>query len=217
MAAEQPRTKREKQRIRKIFPAGGFVLVGGRSERMGRDKALLEVGGKPLLLRTVGLLRTCVVEVALLGPPERYAGFGIPVYPDRIPGRGPLAALCTGLETSPYEWNAFLACDLPFLEGRFVRKLLERALAAHSDAVVPRTQEGWQPLCAAYHRRCLPVFHQALRRPTVGIVDLLPRLRVDAFGEEEMMQLGFQGRMFENVNTLEQWAEAQRAWETRGI
>lgn len=58
---------------------------------MGKDKALLELRGEPLLLRTVRLLRTCVAEVALLGPPERYAGFGIPVYPDRIPGRGPLA------------------------------------------------------------------------------------------------------------------------------
>ncbi len=84
----------------KVLPAGGFVLVGGKSQRMGRDKALLEVKGQPLLLRTVELLRPYVAEVTLLGAPTRNAHFSIPVLPDRYRGRGPLAALCTALECS---------------------------------------------------------------------------------------------------------------------
>jgi molybdopterin-guanine dinucleotide biosynthesis protein A len=196
--------------MHKVFPMGGFVLVGGQSQRMGRDKALLELQGQPLFLRTVELLRPHVAEVTLLGPPARYARFGIAVLPDRYPGRGPLAALCTGLESSPYEWNVFLACDLPFLEPRFLDFLLGLALGSDFEAVVPQPDAGWQPLCAAYHRRCLPVMQQSLERANAGIVDALPSLRVDALGPDTLGEFSTCLQMFKNVNTPEEWEEVQR-------
>lgn len=196
--------------MQKVFPAGGFVLVGGKSQRMGQDKALLELQGKPLLLRTVELLRPHVAQVTLLGPAEPYARFGVPVLPDRRPGGGPLAALCTALESSGYEWNVFLACDLPLLEEHFVEFLLERSFQGEAEAVVPETSDGWQPLCAAYRRRCLPPMQQALAEGTAGIVDILGALRVYALRLAELAEYGFSEETFKNVNTREDWEAVQR-------
>lgn len=205
----------KKRVMPKVLPAGGFVLVGGKSQRMGRDKALLEVKGQPLLLRTVELLRPYVAEVTLLGAPTRYAHFSIPVLPDRYRGRGPLAALCTALECSTYEWNVFLACDLPFLEGRFLEFLVKRALAGNVEAVIPKTTDGWQPLCAAYHRHCLPTMKQALEQANAGIVDALTNLHVDALAADKLAQFAFDERMFKNVNTAKDWEVVQRELERK--
>lgn len=128
----------------------GFVLAGGRSQRMGCDKASLKLNGQPLLLRAVNLLKAHLGSVAVLGPRGRYESLGVPVLPDRWPGQGPLGALLTGLESSANGWNIFLACDLPLLNGQFIELLLRSTLAVKLDAVVPRTNEGWHPLCAAY-------------------------------------------------------------------
>ena len=193
----------------------GFVLVGGRSRRMGQDKALLPFQGRSLFQHAVELLRPHAAQVTLLGSPARYGDFGIPVLPDRRSGRGPLEALCTGLENSPCEWNIFLACDLPFLEGRFVQFLIERALASEAQAVVPRTDDGWQPLCAAYHRGCLAVMQQSPEEEPSGIAARLGRLRVQALATDELLRVGFSPRMFKNINTTEDWKEVQRELEMR--
>src|SRR5687767_5684957 len=92
------------------FAIGGFVLAGGESRRMGRDKALLEFQREPLALRAARLLQPYAEEVTLLGPAQLYSHLDLPVIPDAFPSRGPLAALCTALKYSKYHWNAFLAC-----------------------------------------------------------------------------------------------------------
>jgi len=195
------------------FAVGGYVLVGGESRRMGRAKALLELNSVPLALRAAELLRPHVAEVTLLGSPERFGHLGVRVLTDRSPGRGPLEALCAALASSPCEWNLFLACDLPFLEGEFLGALVRRALAGRAQAVVPRTADGWQPLCAAYHRRCVPVLEQGLTREPAGIVEVLPALTVDIIGSEELARLGFSERIFHNLNTPADWETAQRELE----
>ncbi len=183
---------------------------------MGQDKALLPFQGRSLFQHAVELLRPHAAQVTLLGSPARYGDFGIPVLPDRRSGRGPLEALCTGLENSPCEWNIFLACDLPFLEGRFVQFLIEQALVSEAQAVVPRTTDGWQPLCAAYHRGCLPVLQQGLDEEPAGIVGRLDHLRVQVLAPDQLLQFGFSQRMFKNINTAEDWEEVQRELETKG-
>src|SRR5689334_19241981 len=102
----------------------GFVLAGGKSTRMGQDKARLEIDGKPLVLRTAKLLRPYVREVTLLALPERYGDLGLPIIADQWPDQGPLAAICTGLLHSTAEWSIFLACDLPLLSRRFLDLLV---------------------------------------------------------------------------------------------
>jgi len=193
---------------------GGFILVGGQSRRMGRNKALLRAGGRSLLERTIELLRPHVEEVTLLGPSKEYARFGLRVVPDRWPRGGPLGGLCTGLVVSAYDWNIFLACDLPLLEGRFLELLRERARKTRKWAVVPRTKRGWEPLAAAYDRRCLPVLRRTLASRKGGVVDALGSLPVDAIESHEVEARGLSSALFLNVNRPEDWKRAKHALTT---
>src|SRR3989442_13686059 len=96
----------------------GYVLAGGASTRFGRDKALVELGGKPMLLRMADLLRTAEATGAIVGPPERYAEFGLPMVADRWPGTGPLGGVAAPLfqtaeKMAGSEWDFILCLDLP--------------------------------------------------------------------------------------------------------
>jgi molybdopterin-guanine dinucleotide biosynthesis protein A len=194
------------RQVREQFPASGYVLVGGESRRLGSEKPLLELEGQPLFMRAVKLLEGLADTVTLLGPPERYASFGLPVLSDRKVGGGPLVAVLTGLESSPYDWSVFLACDLPRLERRFVTLLLERAQNSNGDAVVARTSDGWQPLCAAYRKTCLPIIEGAIEEGHFAVVDVLPALRVDVITSPQLAALGLSEAIFENINSQADWA-----------
>lgn len=183
----------------------GFVLAGGCSRRMGCDKAYLRPNGQPLLLRAVNLLKAHLGSVAVLGPRGRYESLGVPVLPDRWPGQGPLGALLTGLESSANGWNIFLACDLPLLNGQFIELLLRSTLAVKLDAVVPRTNEGWHPLCAAYRQTRSAKMRRALAKGKSAIIDILPHLRVDVITSDRLAGAGIAGGIFENVNSPEDW------------
>jgi molybdenum cofactor guanylyltransferase len=185
------------------FCRGGFVLAGGQSTRMGLDKARLEIAGVPLLLRTVNLLKAHVDSVAVIGPVGRYEFINEPTIPDRWPGKGPLAAILTGLEHLSGDWGIFLACDLPLLDGRFIELLIRRAEASDSDAVVPRTAGGWQPLCAAYCRSSARQIREVIEEGETAIVKVLPRLQVDVITPEDLATAGIEETIFENLNSPE--------------
>ena len=194
--------------------AAGFVLTGGESRRMGRDKALLELGGQPLVLRTVEKLIAVSGEVYLVGLPERYGHLGLPVLADAVAGRGPLGGIVAALRASERDWNLVVACDLPYFESRFLEFLLERAGAEpEADAIVPRIGERWEPLCAAYHRRALPAFERVLAGEDFRIARVFEALRVRAVTEQELTQFAFNERMFKNMNSPEEYEDAKRTLE----
>ena len=194
------------------LPVTGFVLVGGQSRRMGRDKALLELDGEPLFLRTAKLLKPYASDVVLLGPTERFSRFGLPVWDDVYPGRGPVGALYTALRNSHSDWNLFFACDLPFLNGSIVEILLLRVRNTTAHAVVPKVGERWQPLCAAYHRNCLSVIEPLiLRADDLSLVGLLSKFPVEVVSPRQSQNAGEWENLFSNVNTAEEWEHAQRS------
>ena len=105
----------------------GYILVGGKSSRLGRDKALVEVGGTPLALRVTNALRSVVDDVTLVGSPEKYSHLGLRVIPDHVTGFGPLAGILAALEDTSRPWNLVAACDMPNLTPDFLEFLLRRA------------------------------------------------------------------------------------------
>ena len=200
------------------FPAAGFILTGGESRRMGGDKALLELAGRPLVFRMVEKLRPLVSEVTLVGAPERYAHLGLPVLPDCEDGRGPVAGIVTALRATRFDWNLIVACDLPFLDPALLELALSEteAVRDNCDAVVPQTEagpKGWQPLAAAYHRRCLPAFERILASGHPKITLAYDELRVRALTPDVLARFAFSPRMFNNVNSPEDYAEAKRILE----
>ena len=121
------------------------VLAGGQSRRMGRDKALLPLGGQTLIERVLAAAHPLGYPRVIIGDPTAYAHFGLPVHPDRRPSLGPLGGLYTALSTTATP-VLLLACDLPFLTPDFLRHLVNRR--GPHQAVVPHTATGLQPLCA---------------------------------------------------------------------
>ena len=176
---------------------------------MGRDKALLEIGGRPLIQSAVSLLQALTERVVIIGPKENYHFLGVPVLPDVISSRGPLSAIYTGLERSETEVNLFLACDMPLMQGPFLKLLLERAALA--DAVLMRLDDGkLEPLCAVYNRSCLPTVKANFESHRFKLSDLFPELRTHYLTEADLQRLGLDRRIFTNLNTagdLEQLRE----------
>lgn len=194
----------------------GFVLAGGKSTRMGHDKALMRFGEMPLVAHMAETLRPFVDSVAILGPPDRYRHLNLPVIADLWPDQGPLAAVSTGLISSDAEWNIFLACDLPLVSPGFIELLIQRIRATRLDALVPRTADSWQPLSAAYHARCRTAFARAISEGRGSIIGLFDEIRVDVLTQDEMMRAGVGERELANMNTPEEWARLEQFREGAG-
>ena len=150
-----------------------FILAGGASERMGQDKALLELGGVPMVIRAARLAQPYVASVAIVAPQKRYAQLGLNILPDRWPGAGPLGGIATALGSTSTEWNLILGCDLPYLTPEWLTWLISRALESPAHVVVPESRRGLEPLAAMYHRSCgaalIAAVERGVRRVTEGL------------------------------------------------
>lgn len=186
----------------------GLVLCGGRSERMGRDKALLPWGGGDLLDHAIARLAAAVRDVAILcGPSARYAGRGLPLVPDLGVDEGPIAGLAAGLAHAAGRPVLLLAVDLPLVPVALLRALAE-ALPGH-DAVVPVSPRGREPLCAAYGPACLASIEA---RRAVGdrrMTAFWPDVRVREASGPDLARFGDPEALFLNVNTDADLARAR--------
>jgi len=181
------------------FPLAVCILAGGRSKRMGRDKAGLPWHGRPLLAHLLSLARSLSPEVYIAGPAARYASFGYPCLDDVQPSSGPLAGIAAVLEASRALRVLCLACDMPRLTPQLLQFLTEQP-GTHAW-VVPESEPGrLQPLCAIYPRLLLPPVRLALQERRLGVEHALsgqPRRVVSA---KELAAAGFTPDLFANLN-----------------
>ena len=182
----------------------GFVLAGGASSRMGRDKALLQYRGTTLVEHVARAVRDVAGSVAVVGDPLRYGALGYPVYRDKVPGCGPIGGLYTALSVSTADWNLVVACDMPGISATVLRALLDRAAVSERNCVAAAGPHGEpEPLCAVYHRRCLPVVARAIQDKRFKMLELMHSLDVEASAVEP--------DALANVNTPGEWAEFEKA------
>lgn len=198
----------------KFSDVAAYLLAGGASRRMGADKALLELGGVPMAVRTARLVEPLVAAVTLVGPLERYSPLGLPAIPDREPGLGPLGGIATALADTRRDWNLVLACDLPYLTAAWLAHLIARARESGADALLPHSEAAGmllpEPLCAMYHRRCLPAMDAALERGVRKVTDGLAGLRIETIPPAEWKAFDSSGRLFKNMNSPEDFRRAER-------
>ncbi|HTM41277.1 MAG TPA: molybdenum cofactor guanylyltransferase [Terriglobales bacterium] len=186
-----------------------FVLAGGKSSRMGADKAMLEVAGQTLLQRTLELARAVAEDVRIVGVREKFGEFA-PVVEDKYPDRGPLGGIHAALASTGSDFNLILAVDLPFLEKRFLQQLVTEALASGAVVTVPRAGGGLQPLCAVYRREFAALAEQALAAGRNKIDTLYARTTLRIIEEDELARFAFSPAMFDNLNTQEEWERARQ-------
>jgi molybdopterin-guanine dinucleotide biosynthesis protein A len=159
--------------------AAGFVLVGGRSSRMGRDKARLQVGARLLVEDIAEKLADVTARVALIGPPERYSDLPFECLRDLRPGLGPLAGIETALAADYGELNLITGCDMPDLAAEWLDQLVSTALRTGAPCVVTRDAAGRvHPLCAVYRSECLSFVRAALAAGRLKLLDFLKELPV---------------------------------------
>jgi molybdenum cofactor guanylyltransferase len=192
----------------RVGNVAAFVLGGGKSSRMGNDKAFLELGGRTLVSRALGLAASVAGRVAIVGASTKFMSLAR-VVEDVFPGQGPLAGIHAALSETDAAFNLMLAVDLPFLEKNFLLYLISQASRGSAVATVPKTQHGWQPLCAVYRREFAATAERALRAGKNKIDPLFRQVETRMVSEQEMSSLNFSESMFRNLNTPEEYRRAQ--------
>jgi len=178
-----------------------FILAGGRSTRMGRDKAFVTIAGRTLLERVLEAATAVTGNVRIVGDPAKYAAFA-PTISDIFPGCGPLGGIQAALKTSDHELNLILAVDVPFVTPELLLYLTARAEQSSTALVtVVRTKAGWQPLCAVYRREFGKLAEESLRARKYKIDMLFEPARTCAISAEELYAAGLSESLFRNLNT----------------
>lgn len=200
-----------------IKEARGYVMAGGGSTRFGRDKALVEIDGAPMLLRMRALLSSVAADVQVIAAPQKYLVLGVTGIPDRWEGQGPLAGIITALlttkETVGVDWNLIIGCDMPFLTREWLSYLVERALASGAEVVAPKSPQGLEPLCACWRTRAAPKLQRAFESGTRKITQAMKQLQLETVDESDWKRLDSGGRLFWNMNTAADYDEAKRILE----
>lgn len=185
------------------------VMAGGKSRRMGRDKAWLELEGRPIVQRVVDVLREVADEVLIVANDPRYAQLGLRVVPDRFPNGGALGGIATGVGAAQHDLVLVAACDMPFLRVDLWRLLMQRAEGA--DAVVPKVGGQYETLHAAYRKACLGPMERALASRKMRVISFFDEVRVREVGEADLRALDPDLRALTNVNTPEELTAAMGA------
>jgi FdhD protein len=191
----------------RIAGVTGVILAGGESRRMGRNKALLEVDGSPIIARIYRTLASLFHEVIVVtNSPQEYDFLPCRKVPDIYPGIGSIAGLHSALVHSNSAHAFVTACDLPFLDAATVRSLCAIDPGDY-DAVVPFNGGGLEPLHALYATACKDIFEQAIQQGERKIVTLLGRMNIRQVTGEELQGTVCQVSSFLNVNTPEEYEE----------
>jgi len=197
------------------LPVSVVILAGGRGERLGQDKATLELNGATLLQRALDALAPLSDDlIVVLRHDQELRAPSARIVRDLEPFAGVLAGMAAGLGAAQHAWSFMMACDMPFVNPRLVRYMY--AQRSGYDIVVPRVPAGLEPLHALYHRRCLRPVSRALLGGERRLISFYASLRVRYIEVSESQALDPQELSFFNINTPEDVALAL-GWLAGGL
>jgi len=186
--------------------ASAAILAGGKARRFGgRDKSALVVDGVPILDRQLAELGPLTDDVLLVG--ARADDARTRSVRDIVPGSGPLGGLDAALAAARDDVLILLACDMPFVTSAFLEYLV--ASAAGFDAVVPRTDRGYHPLCAVYTRACQARVSERLAGRMLAMRGLVESVQTRVIEPEDVERFGPARRLLANVNTPGEFDELE--------
>ena len=188
------------------------VQAGGQSSRMGEDKALKPFLGRPLIQRVIERLSPIADElIVTTNRPDEYQFLGLRLSPDLKPGRGALGGLYTAIASATHPFVAVVACDMPFASAALIETMTSLMVQEEADVVIPKTEEGYEPLHAVYRREtCLPAIESAINADQWKVIAWFPEVKVRVLLPDEIKRYDPTGLAFWNVNTREEFAEAEK-------
>jgi molybdopterin-guanine dinucleotide biosynthesis protein A len=191
-----------------------ILLAGGKSSRMGKDKARLKLDGRLMILQSIAhKLLTISDEVIVATDGRRYEGLDVEVkwVDDVYPGAGSLVGLYSGLKEASSGYALVVACDMPFINIDLLRYMI--ALPRDYDILAPKIGSEIEPLHAIYSRDCLPKIEKLLEAGRKKIIELFSEVRVRYLTKEEVEKYDPEHRSFFNINSPDQLAEAKAITE----
>lgn len=189
----------------------GIILAGGKSSRMGRNKALLEIDGKKVIERIVDELKHIVDHIIIVNNNfEEYEFLQLPMVKDKWQGIGPLAGIHAGLSASTTERNLIVACDMPFISSEIGSYLLKEL--ADYDGVIPVIEGRMHPLFSAYRKNVKDVIEQLVEQKLLRITNILPKIHGKVVTEIDLKKAGFTVNEinFFNMNYPDNYEEAKK-------
>jgi molybdopterin-guanine dinucleotide biosynthesis protein A len=185
------------------------IMAGGKSTRMGQDKAWIELDGEPLIKRVADVLAEVADEVIVVANDPKYQRLGLRVVPDRYPMGGALGGIATGVGAAAHDTVLVAACDMPFLSADVWRVVL--AHAGEADVVIPKVAGEYETLHALYTKACVPHMVRALAENRLRVTSFFDQVRVLAIEEPDLRAVDPTLRAFTNVNTPEELASSLSA------
>jgi len=180
-----------------------IILAGGKSIRMGENKAFIEVDGVPIISRIYSLFKELFEEVIIVtNQKDLFKNLDSRIYTDLVPDKGALGGLYTGIFFSSFQYSFCVACDMPFIKKALVQYLIKNT--KDEDVIVPRTSDGLQPLHAIYSKNCLEPIRKIIERGKYKIIDFYRLVRVRIVEENDFLLLDPFRESFINVNTPEE-------------
>jgi len=181
----------------------GIILSGGKSTRMGENKAFIKIEGVPIVSRIYTLFKELFQEVIIVtNQPELFKNFDSKIYSDLLPNKGALGGLFTGLFFSNFQYSFCVACDMPFIKKSLVQYLINNIEG--EDVIVPRAKDGLQPLHAVYSKNCLDPIKKIMEQGKYKIIDFYNLVSIKIVEEKDFTSLDPLRESFINVNTPEE-------------
>lgn len=199
-----------------------IILAGGRSSRMGQNKALLPLAGVPVIERLMGQLKQVVDHIVIAGGNnDAYGHLGVEVVQDVYPDKGPLSGLHAGLTACSTPWSLVVACDMPFADQRVFEQFAEMAVVAESaknkiEAIVANVEGRVHPLLGAYRRSVLPGLSRELTNGNLKMMKWVESLRVEYIDESILCaSTGLTPEMLQfNMNKPDDYLNAKKIWDS---
>ncbi len=163
-----------------------FILAGGKSSRFGSDKTLHIVNGKPLIEHVYSTLQPLFPVISIIANDTyKYNYLHIPVYPDIIPGLGPLGGIYTALQRSSTDYIFICAADMPFINQEFIAFMLQ--IPHMYDCIIPCWSGNTEPLHAIYSKQCIPHIDKLIEAKNYKISPLFEKIRMRYIMDDEII------------------------------
>ena len=174
-----------------------IIVAGGKSTRMGQDKGLLDLEGKPMIQYGIETAKCLSDHIIVIASNKSYHCLGVPVFPDVYIDKGPLGGIHSGLTHSKTDWNWVIGCDMPQINTGIVKYLFNH-LDKH-QIIVPLWKGKPQPLCALYNKNCVDALEYCIKKGKLKMSDVLSTLNVKFINITKGLEF-YSPLLFTNLN-----------------
>ena len=186
------------------------ILVGGKSSRMGSNKAFLELKGKTFIELQIELLREIFDDIFIsANTSSEYEYLNLSIFKDVYPGKGPLGGIYTSLINSSSLHTFMLACDMPFIGSELINHLKD--LTKEYDVVIPKSEKGLEPLHAFYSKKCIDPIKRSLEEDNLRITSFFPHVNVKIVELDNLNLSDSFKNSIKNLNTRDDYEDVTKS------